>query len=154
MQGIVNTRRPAAAVLDTTRLTDAEAAAYLWLKNRNRCVCLAFGEHAARVLPLSGELLVNSPEQALLSINSRFGLLGDNGHIKGMIEHPIASRYSKDSSRIFGSDSRREELTNLEIRFGSEADAAMAWLLEHTSTSPEEIEVWPTGSTPKHGESP
>jgi Sulfotransferase domain len=118
---------PALMNIDPRDLNDAEAAAYLWLVNRLLARRLASGAHGSRVLLFDGEHLAAEPEKSLRTITRLAGLPLDGGQLKSMIEHPSASRYSKDLSRSYDASSRQRELAELEKHWGREAKIGLEW---------------------------
>jgi hypothetical protein len=133
----VRTRVPGAAAaaqcqplihLRQEDLTDAQAAAYLWLVNRYICKQLCAGKHHARVVCLEADHLADFPLPALNAVMLNAGLTVDGQMLKMMVEHPSIQRHSKDMSRPFDANKRHEDMAELERRFGAEADAALEWL--------------------------
>jgi len=132
----VRTRVPFAAIaaqcpplmhINPGDLSDAEAAACLWLVNRFLYEQLRSGKHRARVHGLNGNHLADSPAATLRAVMSKCSLALDEPRLKMMIENPLVSRYSKDVSRRYGAVQRHEEMAELECRFGADADGAMQW---------------------------
>jgi len=135
----VRTRIPAAAMASQYRplmsigpdtLTDAEAAAYLWLVSRvlyEQCC----QQHPERVICLNANRLADSPEVVLQDVLSHAKVALNASELKAVLEDPSLQAYSKDLSRPYDSFSRREELADLERTFGQEAEASVRWALSY-----------------------
>jgi hypothetical protein len=132
----VRTRIPAAAQaaqceplvsFKAEDLTDAQACAYLWLVNRLICeqCCQRYGD---RILRLDPNQLVESPAVALEKVMRSCELSLSGSQLRLLLDHPSIKAYSKDPSRPYGPSVRRNELAELEYRFGDEADSAMHWI--------------------------
>lgn len=120
---------PILATLDLTELADAEAAACLWLyyKILSRDLGAKWG---TRVTNLVGEQVAETPTQTLGAIVKAFQLPVETNQLtKLLADSSVGSRYSKNVYREYDSNSRRSELTQLEIRFGKEADEGIRWTL-------------------------
>ena len=111
-------------------LNDAEAAAYSWLLNRLWFQELRSMSYGRRVIALDGEELAASPAKALPPVLNLCGpqLLGVN--IRELVEHPSVHRHSKNPDESYDCESRRDDMAELNDRFGMEADAAVEWALE------------------------
>lgn len=118
---------PALANVDATRLRDAEAAAYLWLLNSALYYDLRTGEHSERVMALDGEKLAENPDVTVSEVAAFFHLTLPQRKLDELLNHPSVSRYSKDMSLQYDSESRRQDLTEAQARFGMEADKGMEW---------------------------
>jgi hypothetical protein len=114
--------------IDVTNLTDSQAAAYLWLVNRSICNQLSAGEHSSRVYVLDGGQLAGQPESSLRNVTRMCGIQLDDQQLALLTNHPFARRYSKDLSRHYDATSRLQELSDLELRFGAEAETGIEWL--------------------------
>lgn len=112
-------------------LTDAEAAAYVWLANCFLYKQLSTGPHSSRVLLVNGERLANAPEAVLPAVAAACGLRLEVDQISQLSHHPTASSYSKGLSRHFDAASRRQELAELNASLGAEADSGIEWAVSH-----------------------
>jgi hypothetical protein len=128
---------PALMNIDPRSLTDSEAAAYLWLVNRYLCEKLVHSQ-PARVLRIDGEYLAQSPEPILRSV-FELCTLPEPALTESLSCDQPMSRYSKDVSRAYDGRSRQEEMTSLEARFGTEADAACKWAEVHPIATEGEV---------------
>lgn len=117
------------AEVGTTGLLDAQKAAYLWLFSNTVREHL-WAANPTRVLPLDGDLLANDPGQALQVVAEFLGLPVEKNQIEQTLTHPSLQRHSKNSSQSYNSNSRRDELADLEDRFGREADQGMEWAIK------------------------
>jgi hypothetical protein len=133
----VRTRIPAAAnvsqcsplmSITPDMLTDAEAAAYLWLVSRFVCEQCC-GRHPGRTLFLDPNRLADSPEAALKDITSHAKLTLSPSRLKTILDDPSIQAYSKDPSRPYNALSRRVELDDLERQYGPEAESARRWAI-------------------------
>jgi hypothetical protein len=115
---------PQFAPIAPEQLTDAESAAYLWLVNRFLCEQLRSGEYGSRVLVIDGNMVADAPEAVLSRVSQLCGLNLDDGQLE-LLQRNVKGRYSKDVFRPFDAIARKEELTQLEDRFGSEVEAGL-----------------------------
>jgi hypothetical protein len=118
---------PALGGIDVSSLSEPEAVAFLWILNRLLRNQLLSSKHGRRVLAIAGDDVARSPNQVLSSIAALSGIPLDDQDIRSMVNHPSVRQYSKDLSRPYDSQSRQRELSELEIRWGSEADLAIKW---------------------------
>jgi hypothetical protein len=117
----------ALASIDPGNLNDAQSASYLWLVNKYLSQRLASGSNGSRVILIDGGLVADSPGEAIRRVATTCGLPLEEQTLRWMVSHPSMQRYSKDISRPYNADSRRDELQELETRLGTEADAAIYW---------------------------
>jgi len=117
--------------IDPQILTVPQSAAYVWLVDRVLRAQLLSGESRERVFPLSSERLVQSPRESLSAVAKMCGLNLDSEQLNGMIDHPSARKYSKDSSRPYDRSTRDLELKELEHCWGADADAGIEWAIAH-----------------------
>jgi hypothetical protein len=108
-------------------LSDPEAAAFLWLVNRFICGQLSSGVYSSRVLVINGNRVADSPEKVLPAIADMCEITLQKQEITRLLEHPAVAKYSKDLSKAYTVDSRRQEIAELEERFAPERDSGMAW---------------------------
>jgi hypothetical protein len=118
---------PSLANINLHDLSDPEAIAYLWLVNRFLGASLASGPHARRVCALDGAEVAESPTNALRKISVKCGLPLDEQVLRSISTHSTIRSYSKDLSKSYDTSSRRQELSELEARWGVEADVGMKW---------------------------
>jgi len=112
-------------------LNDAEAAAYLWLAHWHLYNELSTGLHASRVSLVSGDELVNAPENVLATVTSSCGRTLEAEDLRQLIRHPAVSSYSKNLSLPYDAISRRQELAELEASYGVELETGLKWADDH-----------------------
>jgi hypothetical protein len=129
------------ADVNPARLTVPEAIAYMWLTHRFLYRNMASNRrYQSRVLLLNGASLASSPEAALKEIARLCRLpLGDRS-LRELVVAPSACKYSKDLSRPYDAGSRLNEIQELELCWGAEADAGVAWASCHGATKG--VEQW------------
>jgi len=130
---IVSAVRDAAASavlahLRTDRLTDGQAASYIWLVNRLLCGKVSSGPYADRVLVLDGRDIAECSRTTLHRVLAHGNVSLDDTQILALMSDPSIGRYSKDLSRPYDATSRRAELDELDDQFGHEADEALDWV--------------------------
>jgi hypothetical protein len=108
-------------------LTDAQAAACMWVRNKFLCEQLSTGAERSRVLVLDSDRLIDFPEETLRAIVRFCRLSLDDSQVAWMVGHPTMCRYSKDVTRSYDATSRRREIAELESRFGYDADLGAEW---------------------------
>jgi hypothetical protein len=110
-------------------LSDAQAAAYLWMVNGFLATQLSTGMHAARVLVLDGGRIADAPGTTLPAIAKLCGLPLDDEQLERLLADPSVRSYSKDLSKSYDASTRRQEMADLEARLGKDADAAQRWVM-------------------------
>ncbi|MGB2603429.1 MAG: hypothetical protein WBC78_07535 [Candidatus Sulfotelmatobacter sp.] len=118
---------PGSDRLHLDNLTDSEAAAYLWLLNCFLCKQLSSGKYRSRVLVINGERVADSAGEVVSAIAALCQLNLDFQQLERLLTHSSAGKYSKDLSKSYDANSRRQEMAELEIRFGAEADRGESW---------------------------
>jgi hypothetical protein len=118
---------PALASVDTARLCDAEAAAYLWLLNSALYQELSNGKYSKQVFALDGERVAERPKTAIEDVAAFLQLALSEQRLDELLNHPSVRRYSKDTSLEYDASSRRTDLTQADARFGVEAEEGVAW---------------------------
>lgn len=118
---------PELASVDPAGLRDAEGAAYLWVLNNALYNDLRRGKHAGRVLAFNGEGVADTPKMAVAAIAAFFELALSEQTLSQVLAHPHVSRYSKDLSLEYDSESRRHALTEMQAQFGMEAERGVEW---------------------------
>jgi hypothetical protein len=114
--------------LDLASLTDAEAAAYLWLLNLTLRRGLCLGPDSARVMVIDGAQVAENGPEVVQSLTRFFGLSISDADLVRIRTDRIASRYSKDLSRDYDSKSRRDEIMELERSLGGEIEGGVEWV--------------------------
>jgi hypothetical protein len=114
------------AEVDPSNLTDAQAGAYLWMLNGRICRHLQMTA-PDRVLALSGDIVADSPQAALTSVASFFGLRLDHSQLESILDDPSAWMHSKDSSLPCDPATRRRVLAEAEGSFGAEVQQGIEW---------------------------
>ncbi len=129
----------ALANVNICNLSDAQAAAFLWLVNGFLCRALSRGRYGSRVLVLDGGRIADFPAESLRAVSSRFGLSLSDEQLQRMLNHPSVHKYSKDLSRSYDASARREERARLENSWGTDADAGVQFAasLDPDSLRPE-----------------
>jgi hypothetical protein len=112
-------------------LTDAQAAAFMWTMNNGLRQQLSNEPERSRVFLLDSDQLVDYPEETLTAIASSFQHPLENKQIADMVGHSSMRKYSKDRSRYYDAATRRQEIAQLEERFGTEVDAGVEWASCH-----------------------
>ena len=112
--------------IDSSQLTDAESAAYLWLVNRSLCKAL-LRAYPSRVFAVMDEAVAESPIQCVRNVTHPWGLNLAGLQLEEIEGDSTLSKYSKDLSRPFDADLRRQEFIFLEQQWGAEADTAISW---------------------------
>ena len=110
-------------------LSDAEAAAALWLHNCLICERLLSGPDSARVLALSGEAIAEDPVEST-GLAARF--LGLTVPEASAARRRIAlesTRYAKDTTIPYGADARKLDRAQADAAFGPEAEQGIAWAM-------------------------
>ena len=132
----VRTRIPSAAIAarcnvladtDPDLLSDAEAAAHLWLVNRHLCEMLAIGQAATRVHVLDGDQLATSPRELVPRVAVACSMRANPAMVRALSEQPAYLTYSKDLNRSYDANARQSELQDLESQWGEEANEGIAW---------------------------
>ena len=111
--------------LDIADLSDAQAACCMWLANRLQSQRLCSSE---RVLVLNGDDLADHPLQTLTRIAKAGGFAVSEQQLDAIVRDPSVSRYSKNLSVPFNATSRRQEMEQLDPRWGKEAQVAIDWM--------------------------
>jgi len=109
-------------------LSDAQAAACLWLVNNN--IYSALSEDS-RVSLVESEQVTKRPSDVLRNIFRSCNLPLEESDIESIVSHSIGQQYSKDLSKPYDAESRLRELTDLEGRFGDEANEGIEWAHSH-----------------------
>jgi hypothetical protein len=137
----------ALAAVPLDDLTDAQAAAYLWLVNRSLCASLAsHAQLGSRVLVLDGRQVAEGPEAALRAVAALSGLpLGDE-KLAWMLAQPTRQSYSKDLSRRYDAEARQAEERELLERLGPEAQLGVAWAAAQVGESEDALAAWPAAN--------
>lgn len=118
---------PALANIDTARLGDAEAAAYLWLLNSALYQDLRNGEYSEHVFALDGDKVAESPKTVIADVAAFLQLTLSEQRLDELLNHPSVRRYSKDTSHPYDANSRRTDLAQAQIRFGAEVEEGVEW---------------------------
>lgn len=103
-----------------------ERCAMGWLAERLRFDALARGPHAARVLRLDFEALLDAPEAALGAVADHLGL--PRARLLQALASPAWGRYSKAQAHAYGRQDRRHDLALAMQRHGAGIAAGEAWL--------------------------
>jgi hypothetical protein len=119
---------PILANVDLASLSDAEAAAYIWLLNVTLCQGLRSGSNSARVMVLDGGQVAENGSDVVRAVTKFFELQLSGDDLSAIPLDCTSSRYSKDRSREYDSRVRRNDLIALEVSLGREADAGMDWV--------------------------
>ena len=114
--------------LDVAGLSDAQAACCMWLANHLQSQRLCSSDGCERVLVLNGDDVADRPLQALTTIAKAGGFALSEKQLDAIVTHPSVSRYSKNMSMPFNAASRKQELEQLEERWGEEAQLAIHWM--------------------------
>jgi hypothetical protein len=115
------------ANINVANLTDAEVAVCFWILNRSLCIQLSAGPNGSRVLLLDGERLAESPWDVLPTVTDHCGVPIDRDQLRWLVDHPSTKRHAKNPSRAYDAAFRRQEIAELEGRWGMEAEASIAW---------------------------
>jgi len=126
--------RPLAAMpelvpIEIVDLSDAEAAAALWLFNCSLCRDLLTGPESGRVLPLDGEAVAERP-LATVSLAAKFFELEfpEDWAARHSVDLE-SNRHAKDLSKSYGADTRKRERAEAEAQFGAEAELGIEWAM-------------------------
>jgi hypothetical protein len=107
------------AEVDISQLPDAEACSLLWF-----CYLTLFRKckeaDPSRVVMLSGEIVANKPEAAVLAASDCFGLGLRNEQIESMVSSSVGSQHSKVGARPYTSSMRLKEAAEVEKRLSGE----------------------------------
>lgn len=122
---------PSLENIKARQLTDAHSIAYLWLVNRFLCRQFVSTLGSSRLLVLDGEHLVDSPVETLRAVASTASIPFDDQLLDWLASHPYMRNYSKDSRKPYDALTRHRELTELENRYGGEADEGFEWGVSH-----------------------
>ncbi|HYM17497.1 MAG TPA: hypothetical protein VEU06_02935 [Micropepsaceae bacterium] len=115
--------------LSRSSMSDAEAAAALWLYNCLICQNLLAGSQSAHVLALSGEAIAEDPLEATCLAARFLGLDGPEAPAaRGQIEFE-STRYAKDTALPYGAAARKLDWAEADAAFGLEAEQGIAWAL-------------------------
>ena len=107
-------------------LTLPQQCAMGWWSERLRFEALASGAHAARVLRIDFEALLQHPERELHRIAAHLEL--DPAHVAIALASPAWGRYSKAQSHGYGRDDRAHDLALAMQRHAGEIAEGEAWL--------------------------
>ena len=108
-------------------LSDAEAAAALWLYNCSLCRGLLRSAGSPRVLTIGGEAVADNPLETVCLAAEFFDLtLPQSGAARDLIGLE-SGRHAKDISLPYDASTRKWDRTEAEGRFGSEAELGIAW---------------------------
>jgi hypothetical protein len=113
-------------------LSDAQAAACMWMRNNSLCEQLSASSERARVFLLESDQLIESAYETLRALVRFCRLPLDEIQIAWLVQHPSMRRYSKDVSLAYDANSRRREFAELERRFGHDADLGAEWATCHS----------------------
>jgi hypothetical protein len=126
---------PQLAAISPDSLTEGAAAAYWWMSNRFLCEQLCSPVNSSRVLVLDAERVADFPRETIRMVTALCGLNLDDKQLEAIANHPTVHQYSKDPSRPYDADVRRQEIVELERCWGAEADAAIDWMRSHGMSS-------------------
>ncbi|WP_111265020.1 sulfotransferase family protein [Marilutibacter maris] len=114
-----------------------EQCAMGWLAERLRFDALAAGPHAARVLRVDFEALLETPETALAAIARHLGLA--EAGVPAALESPAWGRYSKAQSHEYGRRDRNHDLQLAIQRHGEAIAAGEAWVAAQARRWPDRL---------------
>ncbi|MGB6718388.1 MAG: hypothetical protein WBE47_15670 [Candidatus Acidiferrales bacterium] len=118
---------PALADINPDNLSDAEAAAYLWLFNQMTGDCFEDGQYFGRTLAVNCHQMLSEPLETLEKVACLFSLPYDDVIRAHVRNHWSVSRHSKDLSRQYDANSRESILKRAEERYGAEAELGIEW---------------------------
>jgi hypothetical protein len=119
----------ALAFVHPDQFTDAQAAAWLWCVNRFIFSRLCVKTQGQRVLLVNGDDLARCSMEVLRKVLQHTGITIDPLADRMIAGASCSNRYSKDTSIVYDGSTRERELTELEIRWGWEADSGVDWIL-------------------------
>jgi hypothetical protein len=126
---------PGLSSIDFPSLSDAEAAACLWIYYNSIFLNLS-RKWGRRIVSFTGDDVADRPVETLGTITDLVGLPIDDGVVQRVISDPsVTSRHSKDLSREYNADTRRAELLQLKKSFGAEAEKGTEWALRYTQST-------------------
>lgn len=119
----------ALAGIQPDKLSDEQAAVCYWLQTRFICTQLSSFPDRSRVLILNGQRIADSPRQVLTAVARMCRQTLTEEQLTWLIGHPSVHQHSKNISRPYDTESRSQELEQLEGRYGREIDSAIEWVL-------------------------
>lgn len=122
---------PELGKIDPGAMGVAEAAACLWLMHRHFCRELCSGPYRSRLTIVNGQTLADQPERALAPVAHLCGLTLRDDQWQEIVHHPSMRKYSKNQSRPYDGDTRKQEIAELERYWGEEVDAGIEWAERH-----------------------
>jgi len=117
------------ADIQTDKLSVEQHAACFWLRTRFLCDDLASGRERSRVMVLNGQRIADSPRDVLSDVAGRCGRTVNEEQLRWLIDHPSVHQHSKNTSRRYDAQSRRNELEELQQQYGKQIDAALDWAM-------------------------
>jgi len=115
--------------ISDSRLSDAEAAAALWLYNCLICQALLGSPESARVLAMSGEAIAENPVEATCLAAGFLGLtVPEEAAARDRIELE-SGRNAKDTTLPYGAEARKLDRAQADAAFGAEAEQGVAWAM-------------------------
>jgi len=111
-------------------LTDAQSAAFIWLTNMLLCSRLRSRFDSSRIIILDGHEVASSPLGTLRAVTQLGGILLREQELEKIVAGPLARRHSKDSSRPYDAEARREEIAAMEAHFCDEAAGGIRWVTD------------------------
>lgn len=118
------------------RLTEAEGAACLWLHRVYAYRRLRREFTPRRAPAVNSGALPDCPERTLRRAAKVLDVPADGAALSAAAGGDTLRRYSKDPHRPYNARSRDRELSELEARFGAEADAGVAWAKSAANMKP------------------
>jgi hypothetical protein len=118
---------PFLANVKISDLCDCEAAAALWLFNCAMGQSLLSGPERNRVMTMNGEDIATRPQETLRIARVFFDLA--SAQSAADLTVPQSSQHAKDSSMAYDADARARARARAEVRFGDEAQSAIAWAI-------------------------
>ena len=109
------------------RLTDAEGAACLWLQRAYAYHRLRREFTPRRAPAVNSGALPDRPLPTLRRAARALDVEADAGALSAVVRGDTLRRYSKDPHMAYDARTREREMSELEARFGAEADAGVAW---------------------------
>ena len=124
------------AAVNVEQLSDAEAAAYLWLVNIYFYLDMARGPLGPRIRSLVCDTFLARPADTLARLVEHLALDVSPERVREVADGDILRRHGKDPARKFTPASRQEKLEETYREQPAEVDAALEWITKMTRQRP------------------
>jgi hypothetical protein len=108
-------------------LSDSQCCAALWLLNSFLCSSFVARAGLSRIRPLNSEDLIRYPKESLREAADFFGLTSDEANNTALTTLRPLPYHAKHLHLPYDAMVRAVDRDNAEVRFGNEAEEAIAW---------------------------